>query len=61
LPSNLRFKHIFTTTNTNTNNSRERVERERDEGDDGEKSSRAPVASDHRLGEQSARRRRRHD
>jgi len=46
---------------TNTNNSRERVERERDEGDDGEKSSRAPVASDHRLGEQSARRRRRHD
>ena len=59
MPSNLRFKHIF--TNTNTNNSRERVERERDEGDDGEKSSRAPVASDHRLGEQSARRRRRHD
>jgi hypothetical protein len=44
----------------NTNNSKER-ERERDEGDDGEKSSRAFVANDdhRRLGEQSARRNRR--
>ena len=55
-----RFKHNFNTTNNSRERERRR-ERERDEGDDGEKSSRAPVASDHRLGEQSARRRRRHD
>ena len=47
-----RFKHNF---NKLITVKRER-ERERDEGDDGEKSSRAPVANDHRLGEQSARR-----